>query len=183
MKTQRNGPARRTLRAAGGFTLLEVLIALAIVSLTLVTALASVSATQRNVALSQLRSRAAMLARQKLAELDAGEYPDPDPKTAVNPGAEADELVWIDEGEFETEEDPFGDQAHTWRAEYYWQTILESAPGMEGIRMLTVRVFTKRFRAREEEATWCDYIKEDYRLLIEVVTYRAAHYYAEGDVK
>ena len=49
--------------------------------------------------------------------------------------------------------------------------------------MLTVRVFTKRFRAREEEAAWRDYIEEDYRLLIEVVTYRAAHYYAEGDVE
>ena len=183
MRTKRTDRATRALRAAGGFTLLEVLIALAIASLTLVTALASVSTAQRNVALAQLKSRAAMLARDKLAELDAGDYPDPDPKKAINPGAEADELVWIEEGEFETEEDPYGDMANTWRAEYYWQTILESAPGVEGIRMLTVRVFTKRFRAREDDAALRDYIEEDYQLLIEVVTYRAAHYYAEGDVQ
>ena len=166
-----------------GFTLLEVLIALAIASLTLVTALATVSTGQRNAALAQLKSRASMLAREKLAELEAGSYPDPDPEQAINPGAEADQLIWIEEGEFEEEEGFFGRLPDTWRAEFYWQTILESVPGMEGIRMVTVRVFAKRFRAREAEARWHDYIEEDYRLLVEIVTYRAAHYFAEVEAK
>lgn len=167
----------------GGFTLLEVLIAMAVASLTLVTALAAVSTAQRNTALAQLKSQACMLARTKIAELDAGDYPDPDPKTAINSGAAPDELIWINEGEFEAGDSLFDWQSATWRSDFYWQTILESAPGMEGIRMLTVRVFTKRFRARPEEARWRDYINEDYQLLVETVTYRAAHYWAEADAK
>jgi type II secretion system protein I len=182
----RRRATRQALSAAlgaGGFTLLEVLIALAVASLTLVTALAAVGTAQRNATLAQLKSQACMLARAKMAELDAGDYPDPDPSGAINPGAAADQLIWIEEGEFEETDTLFNSEPATWRSDFYWQTILESAPGMEGIRMLTVRVFAKRFRARPEEARWRDYIKEDYQLLVEIVTYRAAHYWAEADAK
>lgn len=168
----------------GGFTLLEVLIAMAIAAITLVTALGAVSAAQRNSALAELRSRAAMLASEKLAEITAAGYPDPDPKTALNPNANADELIWTDEGEFEEEElDPFGRPRGTWRSEYYWQTIIESVSGAEGIRIVTVRVFTKRFRARPDQAEWRDYIQDDYRLLVELVTYRAQRYWTEAPVE
>jgi type II secretion system protein I len=173
------GVRRRWTRA---FTLLEVLIAMAIASLTLVTALAAVSTGLRNEAIAKLKSRASMLAREKLAEIEVGDYPDPDPAQAVNKGAEEDELIWIDEGEFE-EPGLFGDLPETWRSDFYWQTILESTPGMKGIRTLTVRIYTKRYRARPNEARWKDYIKEDYQLLVEIVTYRSAHYYSEGDVE
>jgi len=179
----RRGGRRSRGAWPGGFTLLEVLIALAVASLTLVTALATVGTAQRNTALAQLRSRGCMLAREKLAELEAGEYPDPDPEKAVNRGAEADELVWIEEGEFELKKDIYGEQAITWRSDFYWQRIIESVPGVKGIRMVTVRVFTKRFRAREEETRWRDRIKKDYQLLVEIVTYRASYYWAEGDVE
>jgi len=166
-----------------GFTLMEVLIALAITSLTLVAALSAVGTGRRNIQLAQLKSQGTMLARQKLAQLEVGKYPDGDQTTAINSDADADQLIWIEEGEFEDEEDSglFGDDTDTWRSEFYWQTIVESAPGMEGIRMITVRVFTKRFRAREEETRWRDAIEEDYQLLVEIVTYRAAHYWAEAD--
>jgi len=167
-------------RTRHGFTLLEVLIAMAIASLTLITGLAAVGAGQRNAALAELRSRATMLAGQKLAELEALGYPDPDPEQALDPDADPDQLIWIEEGDFEEEElDPFGRPVETWRSEYYWQTIIESVPNMEGIRIITVRVFTKRFRARREEARWRDAIKEDYQLLVEAVTYRAARYWTE----
>ena len=171
--------------ARRGFTLLEVLIALAIASLTLVTALATISTGQRNIAVTQLRTRASMLAREKLAELDAAGYPNPDPDDALNADSELGDLIWIDEGEFvaEDELDFFDESADEWRADFYWQVIVESPPNMEGIRMVTVRIFSKRFRARTQEARWRDYIEEDYRLLVEVVTYRAAHFYVESEVK
>jgi prepilin-type N-terminal cleavage/methylation domain-containing protein len=176
-----SAPPRRA--GSRGFTLLEVLIAMAVASLTLVTALATVGTAQRNTVLTQLKSRACMLAREKLAELEAAEYPDLDPEEAINPGAEADELVWIEEGEFELKKDIYGEQAITWRSDFYWQTILESVPGVEGIRMVTVRVFTKRFGTRKEEPRLRDAIEKDYQLLVEIVTYRASHYWAEGDAK
>jgi prepilin-type N-terminal cleavage/methylation domain-containing protein len=175
--------ASASARPSGGFTLIEVLIALAIASLTLVAALSAIGTAQRNTALAQLKSQGCMLAREKIAELDANDYPAPDPKTAINPGAAVDQLIWLDEGEFENTDELFGSEKATWRSDFYWQTILESAPGMEGIRMLTVRVYTKRFRARRDQARWRDYIKEDYELLVEIVTYRAAHYWAEADAK
>lgn len=171
-------------RTRHGFTLLEVLIAMAIASLTLITALAAVSAGQRNGALAELRSRATMLAREKLAELEALGYPDPDPEQALDPDADADQLIWIEEGDFEEEElDPFGRPVETWRSDLYWQTIIESVPDMEGIRIITVRVFTKRFHARREEARWRDAIEEDYQLLVETVTYRAARYWTEAEAE
>ena len=135
--------------------------------------------------MTQLKTRATMLARAKLAELDAAGYPTADPEKALNADSELGDLIWIDEGEFvdEDELDPFDESAVEWRADFYWQVIVESAPNMEGIRMLTVRIFSKRFRANKLEARLPDYIKEDYRLLIEVVTYRAAHFYAESEVE
>lgn len=168
-----------------GFTLLEVLIALAIASLTLVTALATISTGQRNIAMTQLTTRASMLAREKLSEIEAAGYPDPDPGEALNANAELGDLIWIDEGEFvdEQELDPYDESPDEWRAGFYWQVIVESPPNMQGIRMVTVRIFTKQFRANKQEARWPDYIEEDYRLLVEVVTYRAAHFHAESDVK
>jgi len=182
----KRGPST-SLRAGpstSGFTLLEVLIALAVASLTLVTALATISTAQRNAALTQLRSRACMLAREKLAELEVGVYPNPDPEKAINRNAKADELIWIEEGEFETKKDPLGEPIHTWRSEFYWQQIIESVPGLVGSRLVSVRVYTKRFHARDE-ASFRDAIKKEknYQLLIEVVTYRASHYWAEGDAQ
>jgi prepilin-type N-terminal cleavage/methylation domain-containing protein len=181
-QTERTPGARRRRRTLCAFTLLEVLIAMAIASLTLVTALAAVSTGLRNEAIAKLKSRASMLAREKLSELEVGDYPDPDPAEAVNKGADEDELIWIDEGEFE-EPGLFGDLPETWRSDFYWQTILESTPGMKGIRTLTLRIYTKRYRARPNEARWKDYITKDYQLLVEIVTYRSAHYYSEGDVE
>jgi len=163
-----------------GFTLLEVLIALAIASLTLVTALATISTGQRNIAMTQLKTRASMLAREKLSELEAAGYPNPDAEEALNADSDLGDLIWIDEGEFVEDDDldPFDESADQWRADFYWQVIVESPPNMEGIRMVTVRIFTKQFRATKH-----DYIEEDYRLLVEVVTYRAAHFYAESEVE
>ncbi len=168
-----------------GFTLLEVLIALAIASLTLVTALATISTGQRNIAMTQLKTRASMLAREKLSELEAAGYPNPDAEEALNADSDLGDLIWIDEGEFVEDDDldPFDESADQWRADFYWQVIVESPPNMEGIRMVTVRIFTKQFRATKQEARWHDYIEEDYRLLVEVVTYRAAHFYAESEVE
>ncbi len=193
MDQPRTTGRRSTPPTRGGFTLLEVLIALAITSLTLIVALSAVSASQRNIAIAQLKSRATLLAREKFAGLDGANYPVLDPEKAINPGAEPDELIWIEEDEF-LEDDgtrfyyagydaDYDADPEKWRAQYYWQTIIESPPGMEGIHMLTVRVFTKRFRAREHEREWRDYIKEDYQLLVEIVTYRAAHYWAEADAR
>ncbi|MBN1916399.1 MAG: prepilin-type N-terminal cleavage/methylation domain-containing protein [Verrucomicrobia bacterium] len=182
---------RRIDRAAAtwperrGFTLLEVLVAMAITSLTLVTMLATIGVGQRNVALARLQSLGAMLAREKLAKVFVGDYPVLDPKEAVNAGRENAPKVWIDEGEFIEETPSWEEPPDAWRGDFYWQTIIEEPVDaeMEGLLVLTVRVYSKRFRARRDQREWVDYIDEDYRLLVEVVTYKAAHYYAEGDAK
>jgi type II secretion system protein I len=168
-----------------GFTLIEVLIALAIASLTLVTTLATIGVGQRNLALARLKSLAAMLAREKLAEIFVGDYPVLDPAEAVNAGHQNAPHVWIDEGEFARETPSWEEPPDAWRADFYWQTIIEEPANaeIEGILMLTVRVYSTRFRARRDQRKWADYIDKDYRLLVEVVTYKAAHYYAESDAK
>jgi len=178
---------RRTAggRAQGGFTLLEVLIALAIASLTLVTMLATIGVGRRAIALARLDSLASMLAREKLSELAVGDFPVLDPKEAVNAGHEDAPHAWIDEGEFVEDTPAWQEPKDAWRAEFYWQTIIEEPADaeMQGILMLTVRVYSKRFRARRDQREWADYIDGDYRLLVELVTYKSAHYYAEGDAK
>jgi len=185
MRTRATYRPRPASSGPRGFTLIEVIIALAIASLTLVTMLATIGLGQRNIALARLKSLAAMLARQKLAELFVGDYPVLDPEAAANAGHKNAPQVWKDEGEFVEETPSWEEPKDAWRSEFYWQTIIEEPTNAEseGILMLTVRVYSKRFRARQDQRQWADYIDEDYRLLVEVVTYKAAHYYAEADAK
>lgn len=61
-------------RKAGGFTLLEVMIAVAVIAMSFTALLASQSQSLSMAALSRFETAAALLARQKLAELELGGY-------------------------------------------------------------------------------------------------------------
>ena len=61
----------------GGFTLIEVMVALVIISVAMVTLLSTHAISTRNYAEAKAMVVCSMLAQQKLAELQAGELPPP----------------------------------------------------------------------------------------------------------
>jgi len=83
-------------RKEGGFTLLEVMVAVAVIAMSFAALLASQSQSLSMASLSRFETAAALLARQKLAELELAGY----------------ESLSNDNGQFEEE---FSD--YRWRAE------------------------------------------------------------------
>lgn len=61
-------------RETGGFTLLEVMVAVAVISMSFVALLSSQSQSLSMASLSRFETAAALLARQKLAELELSGY-------------------------------------------------------------------------------------------------------------
>ena len=61
-------------REAGGFTLLEVMVAVAVISMSFVALLGAQSQSLSMASLSRFETAAALLARQKLAELELSGY-------------------------------------------------------------------------------------------------------------
>ncbi len=61
-------------RETGGFTLLEVMVAVAVISMSCVALLSSQSQSLSMASLSRFETAAALLARQKLAELELSGY-------------------------------------------------------------------------------------------------------------
>ncbi len=153
-----NKKMRERTRTEDGFTLIEILIALSIVAITLVALLTTLATSQENSVMSKMTSKATLLAIEKMNELEMGGYP-----VSENEDEEEEEII-TNEGEFDDE----GEES--WRSEYYWQTVIKKFEGINEIKQVIVRVFSKRFRSREGE----DYITSDYRLLVELKTYIAA---------
>jgi general secretion pathway protein I len=80
-------PGNRLGRAAAGFTLLEIMIALAILSLVAVAFLRAQASSVRLVDESIQISMATLLAREKIAELESLRFPEPGKNSG--PGGEA----------------------------------------------------------------------------------------------
>jgi prepilin-type N-terminal cleavage/methylation domain-containing protein len=128
-------------RPPRGFTFLEVLVALAVISISIVALLNSHTLSLRQYLKSQILSRATMLAEEKINEIEAKGLPEIDELEAQ----EYDNgLRYIlTEGEFYDPDDTERLQP-LWRQDYLWTTIVEETE-FAGVRKITVEVFSKRF--------------------------------------
>ncbi len=68
---------KQSCRACQGFTLVEVMVALVIISIAIVTLLATHAGSTRSYAEAKATIIGSLLAQQKLAELRTAEYPEP----------------------------------------------------------------------------------------------------------
>ena len=155
-----------------GFTLIEVLVAVSIFSLSIVGLLSIVAISQRNFVDSRLYAKAIFLAEQKMNEVFRLEYQTID--------EEEDESYILDETDDENpiemivREGEFYDESYKsyeeiqreeWLKDYYWQVIFKESEELLGMQMVFVRVFYKKFTGENE------YTDVKYGQVAELVTY------------
>jgi len=158
-----------------GFTLIEVLVAVSIFSMSIVGLLSIVATSQRNSVESRLYAKAIFLAEQKMNEVFRLEYQTIDD--------EEDESYILDETDDENpiemivKEGEFYDenymsyeeiQREEWLKDYYWQVIFKESEELLGMQMVFVRVFYKKFAGENE------YTDVKYGQVAELVTYITA---------
>jgi prepilin-type N-terminal cleavage/methylation domain-containing protein len=124
-----------------GFTFLEVLVALAVVSISIVALLNCHTVSLRNYLYSQIISRATLLAEERINQIESGGVPEID-------DSESEEYdnglrYVIEEGEFYDEEQTDLYQP-SWRLDYWWRSTVEDTD-YDGVRKITVEVFSRRF--------------------------------------
>ncbi len=73
----RAAPGRGGRGGRGGFTLAEVMVAMVIISVAMVALLVTHAASTRSYAAAKATTVSALLARQKVAEILTGEFPEP----------------------------------------------------------------------------------------------------------
>jgi general secretion pathway protein I len=151
-----------------GFTFLEVLVALAVISISIVALLNSHTLSLRQYLKSQILSRATMLAEEKINEIEARGLLEIDELEAEE--YENGLKYIVTEGEFYDRDDTERLQPE-WRQDYLWRTIVEETE-FGGVRKITVEVFSVRFlRERIDVDPWDEVqISPSVRL----VTYIAA---------
>lgn len=151
-----------------GFTFLEVLVALAVISISIVALLNSHTLSLKQYLKSQILSRATMLAEEKINELEAEGFQEIDELEAEQ--YENGLKYVVEEGDFYDEDETERLQPE-WRSEYLWRTIVEETE-YDGVRKITVEVFSERFlRESVDVNPWDDVqISPSVRL----VTYIAA---------
>lgn len=152
-----------------GFTFLEVLVALAVISISIVALLNSHTHSLRQYLKSQILSRATMLAEEKINEIEAQGLPEIDELEAQE-YENGLRYVVSDLTLFYDENDNERVQA-LWRADYSYITIIEETE-FDGVRKVTVEVFSERLiRESVDVNPWDDVqISPSVRL----VTYIAA---------
>jgi prepilin-type N-terminal cleavage/methylation domain-containing protein len=130
-------------RNVAGFTYLEVLVALAVISIAFVALLNSHTISLRNQFKSRILSRATMLGEEKINEIEARGMSEFDEQ-------EADKydnglLFVTTSGIFIDDEDTERFQPE-WRRDYWWRTTVEETE-YEGVRKAVVEVFWQRYAA------------------------------------
>lgn len=157
-----------------GFTLIEVLIAVAIFSISIVGLLAIVATSQGNLVRGRLLEKAMFLAEQKMNEVHRVGYEpiDEEGEDTILDETDEENIIKIisKEGEFYNEnyEGYSESRKNEWLKDYYWQVIIKEAGDLEGIQFVTVKVFNKNLSGRNE------YTENEYGLAAELVTYLAA---------
>ncbi len=132
-------------RNAAAFTFLEVLVALCVVSVSIVALLNCHTISLRNYVYSQIVSRATLLAEEKINEIEAKGFPEIDSTEAQ----EYDNglLYIMEEGEFYDEQETEVYQPE-WRREYWWRSTIEETE-YDGVRKITVEVFPETKDTRD----------------------------------
>jgi len=132
---------RREKRNKAGFTFLEVLVALSVVSISVVALLNCHTVSLRNYVRSQIISRATLLAEEKINEIEANGLTEIDDQDSEE--YENGLRYIVEEGEFYDEEETNFYQPE-WRYDYWWQSIVEETE-YDYVRKITVEVFSRRF--------------------------------------
>ena len=151
-----------------GFTFLEVLVALAVISISLVALLNSHTVSLKNYLYSQIISRATLLAEEKISEIESqGIVAMDDPEVNEYDNGLA---YLIMEGEFFDDEETELYQPQ-WRLNYWWRSTIEETE-YEYVRKITVEVFSRRFvRESVDIDPWDD---EQISPTVRLVTYIAS---------
>ncbi len=163
-----NGLAGNERLHKTGFTFLEVLVALAVVSISIVALLNCHTISLKNYLYSQIISRATLLAEEKINEITAKGLPEIDDEEALE---YANELRYVlKEGEFYDEEETDFFQP-AWRLDYWWRSTVEETE-YDGVRKVVVEVFSRRFvRDSVDVDPWDE---EQISPTVRLVTYVAA---------
>jgi prepilin-type N-terminal cleavage/methylation domain-containing protein len=130
---------RREKGNNAGFTFLEVLVALCVVSISIVALLNCHTVSLRNYVKSQIMSRATLLAEEKINEIESKSFQRIDDSEAGAGEYENGLLYMVDVGDFYDEEETEVYQPG-WRLDYWWLSIAEETE-YEGVRKVTVEVF------------------------------------------
>lgn len=155
------------------FTFLEVLVALSVVSISIVALLNCHTISLRNYVKSQIISRATLLAEEKINGIEAKSFQRIDDTEAGEYDNGLQYMVKV--GDFYDEEETEVYQPE-WRLDYWWLSIMEETE-YEGVRKVTVEVF---FGEAPDEVYSGDamnidpWSEEGARPMVRLVTYIAS---------
>jgi prepilin-type N-terminal cleavage/methylation domain-containing protein len=157
-------------KSGQGFTFLEVLVALCVVSVSIVALLNCHTISLRNYVYSQTISRATLLAEEKINEIEAKGFPEIDDQEAEE--YENGLRYFYEEGEFyDSEAESTDVYQPVWRQEYWWSSLLEETE-YEGVRKVTVEVYSRSFARKSVDIDPWD--EQQISPAVRLVTYIAA---------
>ena len=157
-------------KSGQAFTFLEVLVALSVVSVSIVALLNCHTISLRNYVYSQTISRVTLLAEEKINEIEAKGFPEIDDQEAEE--YENGLLYFYEEGEFyDFEAEPTDLFQPVWRKEYWWSSLIEETE-YEGVRKVTVEVYSRSFARKSVDVDPWD--EQQISPAVRLVTYIAA---------
>ncbi len=162
------GPSAIRMETREGFTFLEVLVALAVISISIVALLNSHTISLRNYLYSQILSRGTLLAEEKINKMEAKGITEMENEEAEE--YENGLRYVLEQGEFYDEEETEIYQPE-WRWDYWWLSTVEETE-YEGVQKITVEVFSRRLVRRPTDVDPWDL--ERITPTVRLVTYIAA---------
>jgi len=165
---------RRVRGEMSGFTLVEIIVAVAIFSMSIVGIVGIVATGQRNAVETRLMAKAMFLAERKMNEMYRVGYEaiDEDDESYILDETDEENPIelMVREGEFYDEDyiDYESSKRQEWLRDYYWQVIVKESEDLRGMQMVIVRVFNKNFSGENE------YTDVEYGQVTQLVTYIAA---------
>jgi prepilin-type N-terminal cleavage/methylation domain-containing protein len=148
------------MNSSKGFSLIEVLAAMAVLSIALVALLHAHANSVRNTVSMRILLQASMLAQEKMNELEATGYELEDPEEyELESESEENDLEYLrlyQEDDFENET---FDESLNWREEYHWQVFIDETD-YDNIAKLTVIVISTLFEDKVppvELISWIPY--------------------------
>ena len=142
-----------------GFSLIEVLAAMAVLSIALVALLHAHANSVRNTVSMRILLQASMLAQEKMNELEATGYVLEDPEEFEIEAENDDEVDYERLYEEDVFENETYDESLDWREEYQWQVFIDETD-YENIAKLTVVVISTLFEDKVppvELVSWIPY--------------------------
>ena len=154
-----SGENMKKIYSNRGFSLIEVLVAMAVLGIALVALLHANATCVRNSISTRVLFEASLLAQEKMNELEVNGYQlsEDSEELLLETEAEEEYTRYYDEGDFEIED--YYDETLEWREEYLWQVFLDQTD-LDGIAKITVVVYNQIFEERVppiELVAWVPY--------------------------